>query len=663
MSFNTFRLRRFKTAFPVLGFGLLLFLVACDQAPEATFAESDSAPVATAAATEEPLQATPVESIGIEEAPTATTEALPATNTPAATAEPESGGLIQMSFASQVGVLIDGVPDALRDDVIERSLGQTDAEWLALAKQQIRLTRLRLNFRGFGVEGLGQLPLTPQEIWTVELDPGGPSLIELNGHDIISIGYTFETTILTDLVSPGQVEPALAETGGIWLEPFVFPADPTLLTQRTGNACINEAGFPPNSYDSQNFWYLYDYECTAESAGALGCHRTAIPNFSCQEALDSFIGSVPVDIQFERLQWDDDIADSVRLGPNNPETEPDIEVVDYELGINRIIYRWFPPEDCALAEDAVSGAGWRRILQFNATVHNIGSTPLEIGRVSEFDVSHNVFEYSPCHDHFHYSNYGSFDLVDVALPFSSKKAFCVQSTSRFSNNESSPLDHEYSCTDQGIQAGWVDEYIAGLDVQWVDITDLQLPEEGMVVTLGFSSNADGFICEGDPIVDENGELMWEPSGFFTTEGAEIDRPLCEFVEDWDRNNYAEIELTVPQVGSFVTEPCTNNAFGPLRNCGFTPLQLDGNDNSCQPGETVELSLPGDMLAETMILRVCERSALLGGLACDFKDSVRSTPVTLANNNVSFVCPDVRDGAAGSGSYSLYVAPYLLPSGE
>ena len=667
---HLFRLTTTRIARRALLPALILLAVAlasCTDGPEQVASEptderepasSEPTAVVEAAATDESVAVATAASS--ESGDEAAVESLPATNTPQPTPTADNGALIQMSFASQVGILIDGVPADLRQTVIDNTLAQSEEQWLELAKTQVRLTRLRLNFRGFGEEGVGQLPLTPEQIWNIELDPAGPQLGEVDGHELILLNYTFDTTILTDVASPGNVEPMLAETGGTWIEPFVFPADPTLLTQRTGNACINEAGFPPNSYDSQNYWYLYDFECTANSGGALGCHRDRLPNFSCQEALDIVIGSVETDILFERLAWDPDLADRVRLGPNNPGTLPDLEVVDYELDINRVLYAWFPPEDCALLEGAVNASGWRRILQFNATVYNISNTTLEIGRIANFDPMHHVFEYSPCHDHFHYSNYGSFDLVDVALPLSSKKAFCVQSTSRFSNNESSPLDHEYSCSNQGIQAGWVDEYIAGLDVQWVDITDMDIPEEGRTVTLGFSSNADGFICEGSHVLDDAGEWLWEPTGFFTEDGNEINRPVCDFTDDWERNNYAETEVFVEPVGSYVTQACTANAFGPLRDCGYSEIILDDVDNSCVPGETVALQLPGERLAERMVLRVCEMSAMLGGLACDFRNSLLSTPVTAAENSVSFTCPAVRDGAFGTGGYSLYMAPYIAP---
>ena len=643
---------------------LLLPLAACSDEPAPEAEAPPPAATATISQTSAPTSAATATNI---------TATVPAT-VPPATAEPiatnssgtlaDPGGLIQMTFNSQVGVLLDEVRADLRETIAANIMAQSESEWLARAERQVRLTRLRLNFRGFDETGIGPLPLTPREIWAIELDTAGPQRVELNGHDLILLNYSFKTVIVTDAASPGTVEPALAEVGGLWVEPFVFPADPDLLTQRTGNTCINEAGFPPNSYDSHNYWDLYDYACTADSGGALGCHRTSLPTLSCQEALDRYIGSVDSDIRFERLAWDEAVAAPYRLGPHNPGSLPDLEVVQSDLAINRIVYRWFPPEDCALAEEAVGSAGWRRILTFNATVHNIGNTALNIGEVAAIDLIHNIFEYSPCHDHFHYSNYGAFDLVDVALPFSSKKAFCVQSTSRFSNNESSPLDHAYSCTNQGIQAGWVDEYIAGLDVQWIDITEVPVPDAGLDATLGFSSNGDGFICEGEPVRDGAGEQVWEPSGFFTPAGEEINRPVCEFVDDWDHNNYAELGVPIPATGTIVTQACHFDTFGPFRDCGFSEVELPEEEIICQPGDEMSVSLPANLIASDWTVRVCERSALQGGLACEYRDSLFLTSVDRDNGTISFTCPAMRDGSPRlPGGFTLLVGPYWADGAE
>ncbi|MDX1417731.1 MAG: lysyl oxidase family protein, partial [Candidatus Promineifilaceae bacterium] len=524
----------------------LLLLMGCSQetteAPDGAAGEPSPTAASAAAAGAEPATPATAAEATQPPSPVPPTAVPPATGEPDSTAEstaaPDSapGALIQVSMEGQVGVLLDEIPAALRDSIAEDLQERPEAYWLALAEQQVRLARNRLNFRNFVYPDKGQLPLAPEELWSIHLAPSGPSRQTIQGHDLVMIDYTYDSMLLSDVDSPGQAEPALAEVGGTWQEPFVFPADPNLLIQRTDNACINEAGFPPNSFDSENVFVFYDYSCEADSGGAAGCHRTHLPRFSCREALQERVGEVETVMQFERLAWDSELADAARMELVTATEAPDLAVVEEDLATNRVVYRYIEPDDCALAENAVGATGWRRLLQFSATVANVGGQPLEIGPVVAEDLENHVFTYSSCHDHFHYKNYGDFTLGLEELPQNSKQAFCVQSTHRFGNNESTPLVHDYSCRQQGIQAGWVDEYVAGLDTQWIDITDLDIPAAGLRVELTFTSNSDRFLCEGTAVLDENGDPVWEPSGYTTEEGESINRPQCDFSPDWEANN-------------------------------------------------------------------------------------------------------------------------------
>lgn len=569
----------------------------------------------------------------------------------------KDGALVGISMTSQVGVLLDEIPQDMRDQVVADLLAQPQEAWLERARRQVQLTRNRLNFRNFVYEEKGQLPLPPAELWDIRLDDEAPTRQLVQGHDLVMIGYTFTSTLLTDGQSPGQAEPALVAVGGVWQEPFIFPIDPDLLLQRTGNACINEGGFPPNSFDSENIWHFYDFDCTADSGGAAGCHRAYLPTLSCRGALAGRVGEVETSLRFERLAWDDGLAEQVRLEAAREESA-DLTAVTEDLATNRIVYRYFEEDDCALAEGAVGGSGWRRLLQFDATVWNIGEQPLHIGKANVEDAENHVFTYSACHDHFHYTNYGDFFLQGMAALTGSKQAFCVQSTTRMSNNETTPLTHDYSCSFQGIQAGWADEYIAGLDAQWVDITDLKLPAAGTAVQLGFKSNGDQFLCEGKPIVDENGVQLWEPSGFVALDGDSINRPQCDFIPDWDVNNTAVQEVFIPPDGSLVTTPCTNSETSPLRNCGFFEVEMNEEDLFCEPGTAVEITLP-DSYTEPLVIRACEWSNVLNtGVACSYETSLFNEIILDPTEAISFSCPLIRDSNDLEGKFSLYAFSLL-----
>ncbi len=572
------------------------------------------------------------------------------------------GALLSLRMDSSVGVLLNEFPAEMRGRVAAGLLSQPDELWLTRAERQIELTYNRLHFRDFAYRKAGdpnpkkQLPWPPRDLWQIELT-SEPYEMEINGRELVMVDYRWTSTLLSDAASPARAEPALANEGGVWREPFTFPADPTQLLQRTGNACLNEGGFPPNSYDSENVFTFYDYTCQGDDGGPDGCHRTRLNSFACTEAIDLFVGRVDTAVTFTRLPWNPDLADQVRRAPISHADAPDLAVVPYRLGYNRITYQYFPPDSCALNEACIGGYGWRRILKFDAVVHNIGAKALHIGPVIGEDAT-NLFQYDSCHDHYHYSNYGEF-LFGLA-PKPNKRAFCVESTSRYSNNEASPLTHDYTCTIQGIQAGWVDEYGAGLDCQWIDITDI-LPATAVTQTLPltFRSNTDQFLCEGQPILDENGEQQWAWSGLYTEEGLPIAYPLCDLIEDWDVNNEGTVQVVIPPTGSFVTDPCQSGEIGPRRNCGFTE---QATDLTCAPGQQVrmrcEVTPEADAAPLAQAVRLCETSALLGtGTACTYEQALASLIVPEnAPLEFNFTCPFIRDDQEPGGLYSFYTAP-------
>jgi len=129
-------------------------------------------------------------------------------------------------------------------------------------------------------------------------------------------------------------------------------------------------------------------------------------------------------------------------------------------------------DPCLLEEGCVSGPGMRRVLVFDTETPNIGSGDLIVGEPSP---SNPDFVFSPCHGHYHFEGYATYDLVDAAgnvVASGHKQAYCMRDDSRFlsdSDVRGAPL---YNCDGgvQGISRGWSDIYDVGLDCQWVDIT-------------------------------------------------------------------------------------------------------------------------------------------------------------------------------------------------
>jgi Lysyl oxidase len=569
------------------------------------------------------------------------------------------GALVDVTLDSRVGVVLDEIPQAQRAAAASYYLGKGNQFWKDRAIAQVLHTTYRLTYRNFFYEEdppKGILAMPPRELWRIELAAGGAKRVTTDdGHDAVVINYQLKSTLLSDATTPADAEPALAQVGGVWEEPFSFPLDPEFLFQRTGYACLDEDGYPLRTADSENAWQLFDQDCDVEDPDEPLCHYTEFPNQSCKRALRRHVGRIDTNLRLERVRYDRTKANAVRVSNYTQTSYPDLAVLPEGLENNRIVYRYIEPDSCAVEEACVTGSGWRRLLMYDASIKNASTQQLEIGLVDESSpfVQHNVFEFSACHEHYHYSHYGDFSYG--TLP-GDKRAFCIESTDRYFNSEQTPLTHPFSCDNQGIASGWGDTYIAGIECNWIDVTDLAIPSGGTTQALKFDLNPDDFICEGEPITDANGEQLFEPTGEIGENGEEIDRPLCDLFDGYDANNHGERDVRVPKDGGFITAACTRSQAGPLRDCGFKERT---ENQSCRPGRAVHLKCKTDQGDPAQVMRVCENSAELGGVtACMYRDALASTIIGSSWTNVDFTCPAARDGSEPGGSYGYFTAPVL-----
>jgi len=575
------------------------------------------------------------------------------------------GALVKMTMTSNVGVVLDDIPAGpMREAAATAALAQSQQFWIDRAERQVRLTYYRLVFRGQYYSSdwanaskvRGPLPLPDKAIWNVVLT-GKAFRDTTNGHDIITVPYAFDSMLVTDAASPGNVEPALATVGGTWDEPFNLATDPDLLLERTGYACMDEFEYPPNSVFEENTWYFYDDSC---KAGSQWCHvNQHQPQESCVESIQKHSGIQKVALHFQRLAYNKTIADKYRVGTVTNTNGADLSVVEQAMeDEHKIAYKFFDTSSCEYAEGVIANTGWRRVLMFSAVVQNDGSQPVHLGNVTDptnpYTAAHD-FEYSACHKHYHFSHYGTFNYDGAP---GAKRAFCLEDTNRFHNDETTPLTAVHqSCEYQGIGAGWGDEYEFGIPGQWVDITgvDTSGTNKKISYSLSFNSNPDDFMCEGLPL-DASGKVNFNnptfdysyANPFYDTSGNIEGKVSCSQPTTWHDSNLGSITVTSPG-GSFVTEACKEGQIGPNRDCGFN--QQAAFLHSCTPGSTVSLTCSNTGVGQTM--RICEKSAALGtGVACTLGDSIANQLVS-GSVQVSFTCPALRDGAGGG--YSLYAA--------
>src|SRR5690606_29140089 len=150
------------------------------------------------------------------------------------------------------------------------------------------------------------------------------------------------------------------------------------LLERTGYACMDEEDFPPNSIDTENARTFFVDTC--EGGKDSGCHVTEAPAQSCIEALRTNVCAVDTTLPVERKPWDSARADAVRTAAQQP-GGPQLAAVQAGVEDHRIVYRYYGADSCAIAEGCVGGPGWRRLLQFTATMHNRGDEDAFIGDV------------------------------------------------------------------------------------------------------------------------------------------------------------------------------------------------------------------------------------------------------------------------------------------
>ncbi len=155
------------------------------------------------------------------------------------TADP--GALIKASMTSQVGVVLDEIPEDMRDKVVASLQAKDEAFWIARARAQINMTKFRLVFRTYYYPAgtRMQLTLPPDVKWVVALkaDAGGstkPRRVKIGTHDAVVVDYTFESTLLSPFDSPGITEPELAKVGASGTSPSSSRSIPSFSSSARG---------------------------------------------------------------------------------------------------------------------------------------------------------------------------------------------------------------------------------------------------------------------------------------------------------------------------------------------------------------------------------------------------------------------------------------------
>ena len=264
----------------------------------------------------------------------------------------------------------------------------------------------------------------------------------------------------------------------------------------------------------------------------------------------------------------------------------------------------------------------------------------------------------------------------------------MQTTWRYHNNEYTSLNTPYdTCAVQGISVGWGDDYIAGLDCQWIDVTNSTNYGWGK---LEETLNPDLFLCEGTPVTDAAGKPQFVQTNFtFGPKNEPVYRGACNFTPSFDQDNVNGVEVFLNPKGSFVTDKCSRYQLGEKRDCGFMTASASrktvirnaqgskeirmapfAGAYECRPNTTVKISLslvpkPGFQTVTAAYIRVCEASRKLGQvIACEYVFALGSLTLSAAlpsptlNGTISFNCPASRPETGEGNLYGFLVSDYL-----
>jgi hypothetical protein len=130
------------------------------------------------------------------------------------------------------------------------------------------------------------------------------------------------------------------------------------------------------------------------------------------------------------------------------------------------------PTSCTIAEQCVGAPGVRKLLRFSVEAVNQGQGDLEVPSPAKRP---DLFAFSGCHGHYHFSGFAQYRLLDIAghvVQLGKKLAYCMEDTVQVMEGPGVSCTKQYDCENQGIQAGWSDLYGNSLDCQWLDVTDV-----------------------------------------------------------------------------------------------------------------------------------------------------------------------------------------------
>ncbi len=347
-------------------------------------------------------------------------------------------------------------------------------------------------------------------------DPGFYN-VEVEGVEVAFGGTFGSSETSTVLCSPGQNcdNGILAELDNIYLAEnntyYEFTTDTTgkfLISTCGLNDCDTKiwvygecpSTLPPDDNEGTIFYDDNEGGCDLQAevnalleVGSTIYIRIGSANNDCTQNISwqiTYEGPVmgctdPSSCNYNAVATFDDGSCLAPGDPNCPEG-PDLEIQEDVLRNTLYLDQEFASEDnCFIDEGCLQGYGLRDIVRFTTHFKNIGEFDYYLGQET---ADNDQFSFDNCHGHYHYENYAEYLLVDSfsnVIPIGHKAGFCVIDLECSGGGSA-----KYGCGNMGITAGCGDLYGAGLDCQWIDVTDVADGAYTIVVRVNWLNQPD-----------------------------------------------------------------------------------------------------------------------------------------------------------------------------
>lgn len=144
-------------------------------------------------------------------------------------------------------------------------------------------------------------------------------------------------------------------------------------------------------------------------------------------------------------------------------------IVDAEMIRQHWVVRneFMSADRCSAIEGNIT-PGERKVVRFTVSTPNVGDADMVVGDPNEH-VADGLFEFATCHNHHHFRNYATYELIDPKTGKTwraAKRGFCMIDIARYKpyTGEASNQPRFTSCGligvpgNQGVSKGWTDIY-------------------------------------------------------------------------------------------------------------------------------------------------------------------------------------------------------------